>query len=114
MKNFCKKLSDILKLIFGYGIMITLFAGGLTGAYIAYGYGQKVSALLLNQSYAPAYGAMGACVGILISSVFCFLHAFLLYLIYRRRAKKQEYRDLQKYTEKSMYITRMLSVGAMP
>lgn len=99
--------SKIIELVF-------LFVGGLTGAYIAYGYGQKVSALLLNQSYAPAYGAMGACVGILISSVFCFLHAFLLYLLYRRRAKKQESRDLQKYTEKSMYITRMLSVGAMP
>ncbi len=30
MKNFCKKLSDIIKTIFGYGIMICLFAGGLT------------------------------------------------------------------------------------
>jgi len=30
MKNFCKKLSDILKTIFGWGIMIVLFAGGLT------------------------------------------------------------------------------------
>ena len=30
MKNFCKKLSDILKTIFGYGIMVSLFAGGLT------------------------------------------------------------------------------------
>ena len=30
MKKFCKKLSGILKIIFGYGIMITLFAGGLT------------------------------------------------------------------------------------
>lgn len=30
MKNFCKKLSDILKIVFGYGIMIDLFAGGLT------------------------------------------------------------------------------------
>ena len=30
MKNFCKKISDILKTIFGYGIMISLFAGGLT------------------------------------------------------------------------------------
>ena len=30
MKEFCKKLSDTLKLIFGYGIMIALFAGGLT------------------------------------------------------------------------------------
>lgn len=30
MKEFCKKLSNILKTIFGYGIMISLFAGGLT------------------------------------------------------------------------------------
>jgi hypothetical protein len=30
MKEFCKKLSEVLKTIFGYGIMITLFAGGLT------------------------------------------------------------------------------------
>ena len=30
MKNFCKKLSNVLKTIFGYGFMISLFAGGLT------------------------------------------------------------------------------------
>ncbi len=30
MKAFCKKLSGVLKTIFGYGIMATLFAGGLT------------------------------------------------------------------------------------
>jgi uncharacterized membrane protein YozB (DUF420 family) len=30
MKEFCKKLSDVLKTVFGYGIMIALFAGGLT------------------------------------------------------------------------------------
>ena len=30
MKTFCKKLSAVLKVIFGYGIMICLFAGGLT------------------------------------------------------------------------------------
>ena len=30
MKEFCKKLAAILKTIYGYGIMISLFAGGLT------------------------------------------------------------------------------------
>ncbi len=30
MKNTLKKISDVLKLIFGYGNMISLFAGGLT------------------------------------------------------------------------------------
>ena len=30
MKETLKKISGVCKLIFGYGIMITLFAGGLT------------------------------------------------------------------------------------
>lgn len=30
MKVIMKKISDVCKLIFGYGIMIVLFAGGLT------------------------------------------------------------------------------------
>ena len=30
MKETLKKISDIFKLVFGYGIMIVLFAGGLT------------------------------------------------------------------------------------
>ena len=30
MKEKLKKISDVMKLIFGYGIMIVLFVGGLT------------------------------------------------------------------------------------
>ena len=30
MKEMCKKIASVLKLIFGYGIMIVLFTGGLT------------------------------------------------------------------------------------
>ena len=30
MKEMCKKISAVLKTVFGYGIMICLFAGGLT------------------------------------------------------------------------------------
>ena len=30
MKEVCKKISAVLKTIFGYGIMLCLFAGGLT------------------------------------------------------------------------------------
>jgi len=30
MKEKCKKVAEAFKLIFGYGIMIVLFAGGLT------------------------------------------------------------------------------------
>lgn len=30
MKEICKKISKVLRTIFGYGIMLCLFAGGLT------------------------------------------------------------------------------------
>lgn len=47
MKAFCKKISKILKTIFGYGIMVTLFAGGLT----FFGY---VAALIVGGDMATA------------------------------------------------------------
>ena len=47
MKEFCKKLSNVLKTIFGYGIMAVLFAGGLT----FFGY---VAALIIGGDAAAA------------------------------------------------------------
>ena len=47
MKEKLKKLSDVFKLIFGYGIMIVLFAGGLS----FFGY---VAALLIGGESAEA------------------------------------------------------------
>ena len=47
MKEFCKKLSDVLKTVFGYGIMVCLFAGGLT----FFGY---VAALIIGGDVATA------------------------------------------------------------
>ncbi len=47
MKNILKKISFVLKKIFGYGIMITLFAGGLT----FFGY---VAALIIGGDTAGA------------------------------------------------------------
>jgi len=47
MKETLKKISDVFKLIFGYGIMIVLFAGGLT----FFGY---VTALIIGGETATA------------------------------------------------------------
>lgn len=47
MKKICKKISDILRIVFGYGIMITLLAGGLT----FFGY---VAALIIGGDTAAA------------------------------------------------------------
>ena len=47
MKEICKKISNLLKTIFGYGIMVSLFAGGLT----FFGY---VAALIIGGDVATA------------------------------------------------------------
>ena len=47
MKATLKKISDVFKLIFGYGIMIVLFAGGLT----FFGY---IAALIIGGETATA------------------------------------------------------------
>ena len=47
MKDTLKKISNVFKLIFGYGIMIVLFAGGLT----FFGY---VAALIVGGETATA------------------------------------------------------------
>jgi len=47
MKEMLKKISDVLKMIFGYGIMICLFVGGLT----FFGY---VAALIIGGETATA------------------------------------------------------------
>ena len=47
MKKALKKISDVCKLIFGYGIMIVLFAGGLT--FLGY-----VAALIIGGDTAAA------------------------------------------------------------
>lgn len=47
MKEICKKISAVLKMVFGYGIMICLFAGGLT----FFGY---MAALLIGGEAAAA------------------------------------------------------------
>jgi len=47
MKEICKKIAGVLKTVFGYGIMIALFAGGLT----FFGY---VAALIIGGNAATA------------------------------------------------------------
>jgi len=53
MKEKLKKVSDVCKIIFGYGIMITLFVGGLTffGYVAALIIGGDTAALICDVIY---------------------------------------------------------------
>lgn len=53
MKQFFKKISQVCKLIFGYGIMIVLFSGGLTffGYLMALIIGGNIAAAICTWLY---------------------------------------------------------------
>ncbi|MBQ3053423.1 MAG: hypothetical protein IJC89_00780 [Clostridia bacterium] len=59
MKNICKKISDILKTIFGYGVMISLFVGGLTffGYVVALFIGGNVATAICDVIYNKIFPA---------------------------------------------------------
>ena len=53
MKETCKKISAVLKTIFGYGILICLFAGGMTffGYVAALFIGGETAAVICTMIY---------------------------------------------------------------
>lgn len=93
--------SQILQVIF-------LFAGGMIGAIPFRNYGVKVSALLQNEDYTSAYGAMGACVGILCASVLCFLHMLIIYFLFRHNIRGKISREPQRNTDGMFYVLHMI------
>ena len=74
------------------------------------GYGEKVSALLQNEDYTSAYGAMGASAWILLPAVLTLLYLAALYLLYRRNLKAQS-RELSKAADGSLHVFHMLIGG---
>lgn len=88
--------------------IVFLFAGGLFGAAMMHDYGKKVSALLQNEDYAGAYGALGAVFGILAASLLCFLHMLILYLLLKGRLKRQMGREFSRSQDTGLYVLRGL------
>jgi len=73
--------------------VLFLYPGGLIGARVLYSYGEKVAALLQNDDFAGAYGAMGASIGLSAASGFGLLHMLVLYLLFKNGLKKQPGRE---------------------
>ena len=94
MKNFCKKLSVVLKTIFGYGIMISLFAGGLTffGYVAALIIGGDVAATIcavIYQNILPAIIYLAVSM-VLLGLVAMYLNGEIALTPEKKKAKKHE------------------------
>lgn len=61
--------------------------GSLIFATSLSNYGSKVSNLLFNQQYKPAFGATGIICGLICGSLFSFVFLFLVYQFYQRYQK---------------------------
>lgn len=77
MKNTLKKISDVCKLIFGYGIMITLFAGGLTffGYLAALFIGGDTAAMICHVIYKQIIPVI-----VFVTTCFVLFGLFSMYL----------------------------------
>ena len=88
--------------------IVVLFISGLVFSNIFSGYGSRVSALLQNNDFTGAYGAMGASLGIAISSFLCFLHMLVLYLLLKTNRQGQMIREMSKGQDTRFHIFHML------
>lgn len=77
MKNLFKKTVGVLKMIFGYGIMITLFAGGLTffGYLVAMFIGGNIATTICAFIYKQIIPII-----IYVSSIMILLGLLVMYL----------------------------------
>ncbi len=81
-------------------LFVLLYA--LSGSLISValnGYGERVSALLRNEEFTFAYGAIGASLGAVVSSFICFIHIVILYFLMRHRTVLKDERDFQRTQE---------------
>lgn len=89
--------------------VLFLYLAGLAGAAALHGYGQKVAALLQNEDFAGAYGAMGASIGLVSASFFSFFHMLILYFVYRNNQKKQAVREQSRNQETMLGAVKVLT-----
>lgn len=77
MKEICKKISKVLRVVFGYGVMICLFVGGLTffGYLVALVIGGEPAAALCTFIYKTVVPVMIKC-----STICVLLGLLVMYL----------------------------------
>lgn len=93
--------------------VIMLFASLMLGAAL-HTYGLKVAALLRNDDYAAAYGAMGAAIGVSIAGGVAVLHMVFIKLAYTGTFKQQLAKDTSKYVESNGQMISMFFSVALP
>ena len=100
-------VSQILEQVF-------VLIGSIAGAYVLFGYGDKVGALLHNEDYAPAYGAAGASLGPVIGSAIGLVFLLFVFSVYRKGMKRQNMREATQKADSYGQIFRLILLTIFP
>lgn len=77
-------------------------------------YGENVAALLQSYSYAYAYGALGAMLGVMISQIITTIYLLVIYAIYSVTLRGRLGQDNNMRLETPYSIQKMILSGLMP
>ena len=94
MKKICHKIADILRTIFGYGILTGLFAGGLTffGFVAALCIGGDTATLICRVIYKEIIPVIvyGTTIMVLIGLLIMYLSGETALTVHKKKAVKHE------------------------
>lgn len=90
-------------------LICVLYCGGMF-----HDYGAKVSALLQNEAYSFAYGALGAMIGVMLSQIITTVHLLVIYVIYAGTLRGKLGMDGSKRMETQYSIQRLLLGNSVP
>lgn len=94
MKTMCKKISAVLKTVFGYGIMVCLFAGGLTffGYLVALLIGGETAALICTVIYKTVipYIIKASTLMVLLGLIAMYLNGEMALTSNKKKASKHQ------------------------
>ena len=94
MKEMCKKISAVLRVVFGYGIMICLFAGGLTffGYLAALIIGGDTAAVICTVIYKTIVPVIikASTILVLLGLVVMYLNGEVALTAHKKQAVKHE------------------------
>lgn len=94
MKEICKKISAALRIVFGYGIMLCLFAGGLTffgymGALIIGGETATAICVFIYKTIIPVIIKVST-IMVLLGLVVMYLNGEMALTANKKKAAKHE------------------------
>ena len=97
MKEFAKKISSVLRVVFGYGIMICVFAGGLTffgylGALCVGGNTAQIICNFIYKSFFPII-IKASTILVILGLVVMYLNGEMALTASADKKKREQYKN---------------------